>query len=467
MALYSQEEVKARQMQLMEKYEKTVFFQKLSDEDSSLSEGQKMQLAMLLENQKHAIKEYTTTGNIKANSSYTLPMVRRIYPNLISQGLVGVQVLPQPSASVWYMDFHYDTDVAPIQRGDRMDYQVNQGRNANDARFYTAGQARGAVIGTGDGTRTEFVIPRVHTPRWESTFTPVHPNANLQVYVDSQPQDIKFEGDPAAGEVLVVYATGDIIFGTAPALNAQVTADYDLRFEGDDSRIPELNLSMTSQHVTTRARKLKARWTLEAEQDFQAYHGLNIEAELTAAASREIGMEIDREIIMDLAGAASENVNWTYTWPGAASGFTRVEYDETLIRALYEAEHRIFAKRRVQPNWLIAGSDVAVRLQAMRGFNYAGDAQGGPIQQGPRRTGTFQNRYNLIVDPLFPANTILMGYKGATPQEAGYLYCPYVGLLATDTFMDPNDFTPRKGWMRRDGKWLVSNDFYATVTLVP
>lgn len=468
MSYFTPAEIRAREEQLLETYEKNRWFEHRSyDVDKSLSEAKKLQLAKLMENiqRETALNEYTTTAQVRGMTTFQLPLVRRIYPNLVAQDLVAVQVLPQPSGMIHYFDTHYDTDVAPIQRGMRNDLQGDQGRTINNARFYTAGRARGAVIGTGDGSTTNFVIPRVHTPRWESTFTPVHPNANLQVYVDSQPRTIKFEGTPTGAEVLVAYATGDIVFGTAPAANAQITADYDLRFEGDDSRIPEMNISMRSEYITTSARKLKARWTVEAEQDMQAYNGISVQAELTAIAAREIATEIDREIIFDLLASATENVNWNATWPGSASGYSRAEYDETFIKAIYEAEGRIYSKRQVKPSFLLAGPDVAARLQSMNGFYYAGDAQGGAIQEGPRRQGTFRNAYNVIVDPLFPKNKILMGYKGDTSSNAGYIYCPYIGLMATDTMMDPNDFTPRKGWMRRDGKKLISGDFYATITV--
>lgn len=464
--IFTPDEIRARYNKLLEQYSGTHWFEKRDYDIAPLTEDKKVQLAMLMENQKNKLNEYTTSSMIKPLSTFQLPMIRRIYPNLVAQDLVGIQVLPQPSGSIWYFDHHYDTDVAPVRRGDRMDMQTGrEGANVNDARNYTKGYARGAIIGVGDGTRVEYEIPRLHTPYSDTKFTPVHPNQNLQIYVDSVPRPIKFEGTPTGAEVLVVYQTGDLVFGTAPLANVQITADYDLRMEGDDSRIPELAFSLRSETITTERRKLKARWTLEAEQDLQAYHGMSVEAELTAMAAREIQQEIDREIMFDLLDSASENVNWVSTWPGDTSGYTRNEYDETLVRAIYEAESRIHRKRRVLPNWLVTSSDVAVRLQAMSGFQYAGGIEGGTIGVGPRRQGTFRSRYNVIVDPLFPANTMLLGYKGQTMQEAGYLYCPYVGLIGTETIMDPHDFTPRKGWMRRDGKKLISGDFYATVTI--
>lgn len=468
--MFSLDEIRQHEDRLLESYQNSPFFQNYDFDRKPLTEDAKRQLVKLLETTKKFISdpvrlnEYTTTSMIHPNRTYTLPMIRRIYPNLFAQDLVSVQVTPVPTATVFFKDFYYDTDVAPTARGTRMDPTDRQ--QVNDARFYSAGFVRGEVIGVGDGIRTEFAVRRHHTPYHETKFTPIHPNANLQVFVDSVPQVIKFSGTPQAGEVLVIYQTGDFVFGTAPASGAAITANYDLRMEGDDSRIPELTLAIRSMTTTTSRRKLKARWTLEAEQDLMAYYGTSLESELTAAASEEIQREIDREIMFDLLGAATENVNWVGTWPGATSGYSRLEYDETLLHALNEASARIFRKRRVQPNWIVAGADVAVRLQNMSGFSYSGDLQRGVMQTGTRLAGTVQNRWNLYVDPYFPDNTLLMGYKGSSLMDAGYIYTPYVGLIATDTIMDPNDFTPRKGWMRRDGKVLVSGDFYATVTVV-
>ena len=430
-------------------------------------------LATLLDNQREYMENqgYTTTADVQVFTTLAFPLIRRIYTGLYADQLVSIQPMRQPTGKIFFLDFLYGSRLDPIQRGQRMDYQANQGQTINDARFYTKGQARGQILGTGDAAETEFEIDHNLTPWLETQFTPIRNNANLRVYVDAVEQTLVFSGAPGVAEVRVYPEVGRFVFGAPPANGAVVTADFDVRLEGDDSRIPEITLGMSSDAIAAETRKLKFRWTIEAEQDLRAYHGLSVESELAAHAAEEIAREIDREIIFDLLDAASDNTNWQRAYdpaPGEpGEGYSRKEYEETLVHAMMEADKAIYDKRLRRANWAVTGPDVGLRLMKLETFRATGSFDGNmAVTGGPNVFGSIGGRYNLIVDPIFPANTILMGYKGETFQETGYVYAPYTPLMVTDRFMDPNDFTPRRGMMRRDATKLVSNDFYATVTLV-
>src|SRR5690625_4912267 len=352
-----------------------------------------------------------------------------------------------------------------------MDYQgyddngtpVAPGANIRKALNYTRGWVRGAVIGEGDGTETEFQLPSPYnTPYLETTFTSIKDNGNLAIYVNSSalsPSDYDVD-----------FQTGAITFATAPANNAVLTADYDLKFEADDSRIPAIGMEMHSIQVEAEARKIKYRWTMEAQQDFRAYHGLSVEAELMNQAAGEIMREIDRQIIDNILNATTENVNWTAAHPDPATdpGYpSRRDWDETLVHAILEAENRIYKKRLQKPNWLVTSPDVAVRLEKLNGFTYSGTSgdRNGTVQKASNLYGTLNGRFNVYVDPLFDSDKILLGYKGTSPFDAGYVFAPYVPLGATGIVTDPNDFTPRRALMRRDAHVLLSDDMFATVTV--
>ena len=87
-----------------------------------------------------------------------------------------------------------------------------------------------------------------------------------------------------------------------------------------------------------------------------------------------------------------------------------------------------------------------------------------PMVIGAEKVGTLSNRFTVYKDPYFPRNKILVGYKGGSYLETGYVYAPYVPLIVTPTIFAPEDFTPRKGVMTRYGKKMVRSDFYGTVT---
>jgi hypothetical protein len=60
---------------------------------------------------------------------------------------------------------------------------------------------------------------------------------------------------------------------------------------------------------------------------------------------------------------------------------------------------------------------------------------------------------------------MLLGYKGNSFLETGYVYAPYVPLVVTPTIFQPEDFTPRKGVMTRYGKQMVRPEFYGAITV--
>lgn len=433
----------------------------------------RMTTARLLDNQAAWNQEAaTTTADIAPFTRISLPLIRRIYPSLIANDLVSIQPISQPTGKIFYLDFEYASNVAPVAIGDRNDYQAgaNPGDNIRKAKNYTKGFARGAVVGTGDNTNKDFLLPGVSpSPYTDSTFTPVRDNANLKVYVNAVAVTVVTTGTPSSGQVKVDLRNGKLTFGTAPANAAAVTADFDLRIQGDDSRIPELKMKMSDSAIAAETRKLKVRWELEAEQDFYAYHGLSLESELISHAADEVSREIDREIIDTLLANAGDNVNWDTDYDPTSGnpgeGYSRKEYNETLVHAILDAEQAIYEKRLVRANWIVVGPAVASRLEKLNTFRLSDTFDKGNVSSGPHVFGVMQNRFRVIMDPLFAADKILVGHKGASFQETGFVYAPYVGLMTTPRFMDPNDFTPRRGLMRRDAAKLISGDFYATVTL--
>ena len=74
----------------------------------------------------------------------------------------------------------------------------------------------------------------------------------------------------------------------------------------------------------------------------------------------------------------------------------------------------------------------------------------------------------MYVDPLYPEDEILMGYKGASPMDAGLIYAPYIPLQLLPTVTDPETFQPRKGILTRYGIAAISPEsrFYRVLRFV-
>jgi len=254
--------------------------------------------------------------------------------------------------------------------------------------------------------------------------------------------------------------------------------------------IPEIDIKIESIAITAETRKLRARWSPELAQDLNAYHSMDAEVELTSILSEQIALEIDREILNDLVTQANgANYYWSRA-PGrfvnkatgnpvqlasslsigpAFTGTVR-EWYETLIETIIDVANTIHRKTlRGSANFMVCGPDVATILESSvlykPKFSMDGEGQvGSPFTIGAEAIGTLSNRFTVYKDPYFVRNKILVGYKGGSYLETGYVYAPYVPLIVTPTIFAPEDFTPRKGVMTRYGKKMVRSDFYGTVT---
>jgi hypothetical protein len=254
--------------------------------------------------------------------------------------------------------------------------------------------------------------------------------------------------------------------------------------------IPEIDIKIESIAVTAVTRKLRAKWSPELAQDLNAYHSLDAEVELTQILSEQIALEIDREILNDLlTEARGANFFWSRApgkfvnkESGAAQDLTSNlatgpqftgtvrEWYETLTETIIDVANQIHRKTlRGSANFIVVGPDVATILEAsvMYKPSYKLDGQGqvgASFSLGAEKVGSLSNRFTVYKDPYFPRNKILVGYKGGSYLESGYVYAPYVPLIVTPTIFQPEDFTPRKGVMTRYGKKMVRADFYGTVT---
>jgi hypothetical protein len=308
-----------------------------------------------------------------------------------------------------------------------------------------------APAGVADGTNATF----------NTFYFPLKPNT-ITVFKDSV----------VATGVTVDEATGAITFGTAPANGASIRVDYAVDMEHVGSRgntkIAGIELGMSSATVEAEEKRLAARWTLNAQQDFKAYFNGNVEDELTKQLGDEVIREIDRLVITDLySNATAGNVTWSSTVP---DGVKVSDHYETLMHAIADASMEIYRKRLRHANFVVCSPDTINLLDKTNRFVLAagmgkdGFSNSASVQAGPNVFGALSSRYTVITDPMFPTNKILVGYKGLDWNETGYVLAPYTSFY-TDTFINPETLKPVKGLASRFGRHLVNGDFYATVTI--
>ena len=331
---------------------------------------------------------------------------------------------------------------------------------------YSGSVANNGIYGAGDA-KDDLLLVIASDTRTVAQLSASFSHAPLQLEFAMKDD---FIAGGALGSVL-----GDDLWGAEQASNAVgATAGV----------IPEIDIKVDSVSITAITKKLKAKWTPELGQDLNAYHNLDAEVELTSILSEQIALEIDREILEDLVKGATAG---KYYWSRHAGKFvnrltgqeigattatpdftgTVSEWYETLVETINDVSAQIHRKTlRGGANFIVVGPEVANVLEFTAGFraSVTADAERGTV--GAVKVGALSKKWDVYVDPYFPRNVVLVGRKGGSFLESGYVYAPYVPLQVTPTIFGTEDFVPRKGVMTRYGKKMVRPDMYGLVIVV-
>ena len=479
----------------------------------------------------------TTTGKIGTFQKFAFPLIRRTYPELVFNKIGATQTMDGPVSQIFYMgnSRRVDDGTGAVEQTMYSKFNITP-RNLVASRINSF---------SGGGT---FV-----TPAGGDTYDQTSFNNNASGLTRATAEDFDLSnvlnsvnGSPSTtmGGKLASFPLSTTILGYSVSSGE--------RLRGQE--IPEVNLHIQKQTVQARERKMRALWTLEAAQDLKAYHNLDMEAELTDLLSKEMNLEIDRELIEDIRMIAygPAHVDGWYLdslYQGGADNFPGIggtstgnqpggtfvagayEYDfstdlaaeevavnadgsvgdginrkysnvyvmdvKNFITAAPNAPTTSLAPRHLGEAFsnvlaLINFASTDIYRTTLRGagnvlitspviasmLESAAKLEGGiAATDGPTNTaaggqvqyvGKFAGKYDLIVDPMFPEDEIIVGYKGSNAMDAGFFYCPYIPLQPLDTVVDPETFQPRKGILTRYGKVAVqpASRFYRVIRII-
>ena len=284
--------------------------------------------------------------------------------------------------------------------------------------------------------------------------------------------DIYLEVDTSCPACISCTSVDGYVGMTGTGANFDFRAEWrqyaTLEFEED---MGEVSFDLQGVTVSVSERKLRAQWSPELAQDVSAFHNIDAEAELTALLSEEVAAEIDREILRDLRKGAAWDLRWDYNgWKRFSAGqapYTQKDWNQTLITAVNQISAQIHKSTlRGGANWIVCSSEVSAIFDDLEYFhvsNAAADQD--QYNMGIEKVGTLSGRFTVYRDPYFPANQVLIGHKGTSLLDTGYVYAPYVPLQLTPTMYNPFNFTPIKGIMTRYAKKMVNNRFYGRITV--
>ena len=477
--------------------------------------------AQLLENQAKAVLAEskrmdeeqlstgsTTVGNIGTFQKFAFPLVRRVYPNLVFNYIGATQPMDAPVSQIFYL--------------------------GNSRWAGTYGQTVYSKFNlTYLGTQTS-PIDTVSGPGGAGTWGT---NRLDQTMVSgSNTFDLSNVLSQTKGSPSSTYG-GQI--ASFPASNTTLGWVVSAGERLDGTGIPEVQFHIEQQPVVALTRKMRALWTIEASQDLKAYHNLDLERELTELLSKELSLEIDRELIEDIrmiaygfAGNAGASIggwqsrsldamansnNFTNQYGQLGQGTTQTaqlsdqvafswgntlqatsvgtKANNVIVADLAQFLGTNYAPQHVGHRFAnllalinFASQDIYKTTQRGPGtvlitsplmasiLESAAKLEGGIAEKdGPSNMGSkieykgkFAGKYDLIIDPLFPEDEIIIGYNGGSPMDAGFVYCPYIPLMPLPMVTDPGTFQPRKGIMTRYAKAAIqpASRFYRVIRLI-
>jgi hypothetical protein len=265
------------------------------------------------------------------------------------------------------------------------------------------------------------------------------------------------------------YVSGDTA-ANANAMKAMFKiawAQYDsLELE---TEIGEVSFKLDSVTVSVEERKLRATWSPELAQDVSAFHNIDAEAELTAILSEQIAAEIDREILRDLRKSAPWQARWDVNgWrrmAGFSTNYTQKDWNQELFTKINQVSAQIHKSTlRGGANFIVVSSEISALFDNLEYFHVTdASAEQDQYNMGIEKIGSLSGRYQVYRDPYSPHWSIIIGHKGKSLLDTGYIYAPYVPLQLTPTMYNPFNFAPVKGIMTRYAKKMVNNRYYGHV----
>jgi len=505
-------------------------------ENTGLLEGisadyEKHNTAILLENQaRQLISEASTTadGTNKENwSGVALPLVRRVFAEIAAKEFVSVQPMNLPSGLIFYLDFKYGTTTGNINHtintdvmgntsasGDATGGLYGEGKYGYSIKTITSGcitafasksetggikwsdvgynsdlsasfeastlSFANVILTTADAAAIDAEAIQAATIVDDNSSTEITNYYPQYTTYDAANKTIKFVVKKAAAATAAPGAV-TISFAKQPVANDRGDFEGTGATPSTDLGIPEINVELKQIPIVAKTRKMKVIWSPEFQQDLNAYHSIDAEAELTSMLSEYISMEIDLEILSMLSKNALTVDYWSAkigdTYNGGTAGteadFTNVDtpaaynqgtWFQTLGTKVAKVSNKIHQKTmRGGANFLVTSPEICTILESIPG--YGTDSTGGDAQfaMGVSKVGAINNKYTVYKNPYMQGNEIIMGFRGAQFLETGAVYAPYIPLIMTPLVYDPKNFTPRKGVMTRYAKKVVRKEFFGKI----
>ncbi len=486
--------------------------------------------AQLLENQAKAVIETsldeaispgtTTTGKLGTFQKFAFPLVRRIYPELIANSICGVQPMQGPVSQVFYLGNSrvHNTTVQNVYSKFNLTYRGFAssaiGSVADGGVGMSASGTWGGVGANGlDGDVAQAGFDTDNLLNLSGNKNAGTASGTLGGRIASWPNTASILGYSLSG--------GERLTGTGIP---------EITFHIEQEAVAARTRKMRALWTIEASQDLKAYHNLDLEKELTTLLSNEIKLEVDRELIEDIRMiaygyhsqafgGVDQNYMDNNyismggfggTGTASQTAGggdafvpaqftYDFTDLGAAAGATElgsstsgsnvfaIDFSQTnlamyprhvgevyanLLALLNLASQDIYRTTwRGAGNWIVTSPLIASLLESAAKLEGGIKESDKPSNMGKgsiEHRGKFAGKYDLYVDPLFPQDEILMGYKGGNAMDAGFIYAPYIPLQALPTVVDPETFQPRKGILTRYGKVAIEpyNRWYRIIRVI-
>jgi hypothetical protein len=416
-----------------------------------------------------------------------LGLIARVIPTLVGAELVGIQALPTPKSPIFTMRWYYSNNKGQTRKGDELwksptdfsrfpvgldanyssqiivedvatgaaEHLLEFGNTNDNIRATKPFIFAGSMYITAFNAETKDVVIEGYVPgAYMTAGTSVAFSVVRAVETghDALITGLTFANTGGVLGITGTRAASVTIGGSTVALNWRLKYEY----KGEaDPNAPELNFEITDETVEVIRRQLRGKYTMDAAYDLQKLHGLNVDAELTNMMKIELQAEINREIVADLRAMAAivKTLDFNTVGDGATGITIRGNYDDAhkiLLDSINTMSAEVFNIGRLgKANFVLGNPTTLAFLDRVPGFvgagvNYNGKELG--------YAGSLGGKMKFYIDPNYPKNELLIGYKGPGALDTGYIHAPYLPIIATPTMINQETGDPSKIFYTRYGK---------------
>ena len=454
----------------------------------SLDDAGRVHFAKVLENTKMALQNrgirnenfvrngITQGADITWFPDHVINMVSALYASQIIEEMVSIQPLDNPIGQIVFLQYLYGDTRGDNLTGQDMINEFGAFQNGDQRNRYASQVIDGEPVTSSGGTDID-----AHLQNLPVLFDATHPidfidNTNsgtvyrlkrtsektvAVVALNAQGYEVGGDYLDKNKDVVVDPESGHFKFSLTQPMDAGVNARYSQDLSNGPSLAGRVSLHLKTEQIKAEPHKLRAQYVFDAGYALSKSHGIDIEQCLIDACTTEIRHERDMEVINILMRQAPASVIWNSQNTNAIS---QKDHNESFLTTLFAAASEIaYRTKKVFGNWCVVGKQGLDTIMSVGAPRFV--ASGLANLNGPTVVGTLDNAMKVIFSPYVKRNEFLVGYKGDSYIDSGFIVGDYLPIASTD-FITLDDFVSRKGFVSIWGSKLVNPNMYVRGQIV-